>query len=246
MPGNGFGIKFKIMSLHIGAQKGEIADIVLLPGDPLRAKFIAEKYLEDVVCYSEVRAMYGYTGIYKGKRISVQGTGMGIPSISIMVHELICDYDVKKLVRVGSCGSINENIELRDVVLAMSASTDSNVNKLKFRGMDYAPTASFNLLQKAYQTAADQNIKVHVGNILSSDVFYYEENPEDPFKIWRDFGVLVVEMESSALYTIAAKYGVEALSILTVSDHIASGAHTSQEEREKSFMEMVEVALEAG
>jgi len=233
------------MSLHIGAQKGEIADIVLLPGDPLRAKFIAENYLEDVVCYNEVRAMYGYTGTYKGKRISVQGTGMGIPSISIMVHELICDYDVKKLVRVGSCGAIKDEIQLRDIVLAMSASTDSNFNKLKFRGMDYAPTASFPLLLNAYQKAIEQNIQVHIGNILSSDVFYYEENPEDPFKIWREFGVLVVEMESSALYTLAAKYGVEALSILTVSDHITSGAHTSQEERETSFREMMEIALES-
>ena len=232
------------MSIHIGAKKGDIAESVLLPGDPLRAKFIAETYFDDVTVYSEVRAMYGYTGTYKGKRISVQGTGMGIPSISIMAHELICDYDVKKLIRVGSCGSINDKIELRDIIIAMTASTDSNVNKLRFRGMDFAPAASFELLNRAWKVAGELGIDVHVGNILSSDVFYYEENPEDPFKIWKDFGVLGVEMESSALYTIAARYNVEALSILTVSDHITSGAHTTPEEREKSFNEMVEIALE--
>jgi len=231
------------MSLHITAKIGDIADKVLLPGDPLRAKFIAETYLEDVICYNEVRAMYGYTGTYKGTRISVQGTGMGIPSISIMVHELICNYSVKELIRVGSCGAINEKVQLRDVVLAMSASTDSSFNKLKFNNMDYAPTADFEMLLKAYGVAKENEIPVDVGNVLTSDVFYYDEGPEEPFRIWNDYGVLVVEMETAALYTLAARHDARALSILTVSDHIASGHKATHREREKSFNEMIEIAL---
>ncbi|MCX6235781.1 MAG: purine-nucleoside phosphorylase [Bacteroidetes bacterium] len=232
------------MSIHIHAAKTDVAPTVLLPGDPLRAKFIAENYLENPVCYNQVRAMYGYTGTYKGKKVSVQGTGMGIPSVAIYTHELICDYGVHNLIRVGSCGTIQPKIGLRDVILAMAASTDSNFNMQRFRNMDYAPTASFALLRKAWDYAVTHNIKVTVGNVLTSDIFYYEDGQSDPFNIWRDYGVLVVEMETTALYTIAARHGVNALSILTVSDNIAIGEKSTTTERETAFREMIEIALE--
>ncbi len=232
------------MSIHIGAEKGAIAETVLLPGDPLRAKFIAETFLKDVVLYNEVRGMYGYTGYYKGKRVSVQGTGMGVPSISIYVNELIQDYDVKKLMRVGTCGAIQDDIELKDVILGMAASTDSSLNKIRFDGMDYAPIADFKLLQEAYQYALKTNKKVKVGNILTSDVFYNDDYNLDPFKKWRDFGILAVEMESAALYTLATKFKRQALTILTVSDHILKNEFCSAEERQTAFIDMMEIALE--
>jgi len=232
------------MSIHIGAKKGEIAETVLLPGDPLRAKFIADTFLENVVMYSKVRGMYGFTGFYKGKRLSVQGTGMGVPSISIYVNELINDYDVQKLMRIGTCGAIQNDIELKDVILGMAASTDSSLNKIRFDGMDYAPIADFELLNQAYQYAMSKGKKVKVGNILTSDIFYNDDYLADPFQKWKDFGIMAVEMESAALYTLAAKYKRKALTILTVSDHITKGEFCSAEERQTAFTDMMEIALE--
>ncbi|WP_138204807.1 purine-nucleoside phosphorylase [Haloimpatiens lingqiaonensis] len=230
------------MSTHIGAKEGQIAETILLPGDPLRAKYIADTYLEDVICYNEVRGMYGYTGTYKGKRISVQGTGMGVPSISIYANELIKDYGVKRLIRVGTCGAIQENIKVRDVILAMTSCTTSGINRRRFNGMDFAPAASFKLLKKAYDVAEQKGIPVTVGNILTSDLFY--DDIPNSFKMWSDYGVLAIEMESTALYTLGAKYGVDTLSILTVSDNIITGEETNAEERQKTFTKMMEIALE--
>ena len=230
------------MSIHIGAQKGEIADFVLLPGDPLRARYVAENLLEDAKCYNEVRGMYGFTGTYKGRRISVQGTGMGIPSLSIYVHELINMYGVRHLVRIGSCGGLQADIDLRDVLLAQCASSDSSMNRIRFDGMDFAPGASFTLLKAAYDQAEALNVPVKVGNILSTDTFYGED--PDSWKLWARYGVMAVEMESSALYTLAARFGVHALSILTVSDNLVTGNATSSEEREKTFTSMMTLALE--
>ncbi|WP_071396561.1 purine-nucleoside phosphorylase [Bacillus tuaregi] len=230
------------MSVHINAKQGEIADSILLPGDPLRAKYIAETFLEDVSCYNEVRGMLGFTGTYKGKRVSVQGTGMGLPSISIYVNELIREYGVKNLIRVGSCGAIQKDMHVRDVVLAMTASTDSNINRLTFPGIDYAPCASFDLLHHAYQIGTEHGINMKTGNVLSADVFYRDSM--DLVKKLGDYGVLAVEMETTALYTLAAKYGAQALSILTVSDHIFTGEDTTAEERQTTFDDMVVIALE--
>ncbi len=230
------------MSLHIEAKKGEIAETILLPGDPLRAKFVAENFLEDAACYNRVRNIFGYTGTYKGKRISVQGTGMGIPSMSIYVTELIKDYGVKNLIRIGSCGAIKPEINLRDVILAEGASTDSQTNKLVFSGADFAAIANFELLLKAYNVVKEKKINVHVGNVLSSDIFY----SDDPnfWKIWAKYGILGIDMEATALYSIAAKYGVNALTILTVSDQINRGEAASSEERQTGFSKMIEIALE--
>lgn len=231
------------MSTHIGAKKGEIAETVLLPGDPLRAKWIAETFLEDVVCYNNVRGMYGFTGTYKGKKVSVQGTGMGVPSISIYVNELIREYGVKNLIRVGTAGSYREDVKIRDVILAMSASTTSGMNKLRFNGADYAPTANFELLSNAAEAARKRGINVKGGNVLTADEFY-SDNFED-YKKWAQFGVMCVEMETAALYTIAAKYNVKALSILTISDSLVTGEATTSEERQTTLKEMIEVALES-
>lgn len=230
------------MSIHNEAKKGEIAETILLPGDPLRAKFIAENYFEDAVCYNKVRNIFGYTGTYKGKRISVQGTGMGIPSMSIYVTELIRDYGVKNLIRIGSCGAIKPEINLMDVILVAGASTDSQMNKLVFGGADFAAIANFELLLKAYDVVKEKKIYANVGNVLSSDLFY----SDDPYfwKIWAKYGVLAIEMETTALYSIAAKYGVNALTILTVSDQIVKGESTTSEERETGFSKMIEIALE--
>ena len=230
------------MSLHIEAKKGEIAETILLPGDPLRAKFVADNYLKDAVCYNKVRNIFGYTGTYKGKRISVQGTGMGIPSISIYATELIKDYGVKNLIRIGSCGAIKPEINLRDIILAEGASTDSQTNKLVFGGADFAAIANFDLLLKAYNVVKEKKMNVHVGNVLSSDIFY----SDDPnfWKIWAKYGVLAIDMEATALYSIAAKFGVNALTILTVSDQIVRGEATTSEERQTGFSKMIEIALE--
>ncbi|MDP4178051.1 MAG: purine-nucleoside phosphorylase [Bacillota bacterium] len=230
------------MSIHINAKEDQIAESILLPGDPLRAKFIAENFLEDAVCYNDVRGMYGFTGIYKGKRVSVQGTGMGIPSISIYTNELIQSYGVKNLIRVGTCGSYKEEVKVRDIIIAMSASTDSSINRNRFNGMSYAPTASFKLLKTAYDKAVSKGYDPKVGSIFSSDNFY-NDNP-DEWKQWAKFGCLGVEMEAAALYTIAAKYGVDALALLTVSDHLVTGEITTAEERQTTFTNMIEVALE--
>ena len=230
------------MSVHIAAKNGEIADTVLLPGDPKRAKWIAENFLENAVCYTDIRGMLGFTGTYKGKRISVQGTGMGIPSMSIYITELMKDYGVKTLIRVGSAGSYQEDVKIRDIVVALSTSTDSNINNRRFKGASFAPTVNFDLLFKVLKTAEEKNIKIKAGNILTSDEFYND----DPsyFKKWAEFGVLAVEMETAALYTLASKYKAKALSILTISDSLISPEITSSEEREKTFNEMIELALE--
>ncbi|WP_314295242.1 purine-nucleoside phosphorylase [Fusobacterium periodonticum] len=230
------------MSVHIAAKNGEIADTVLLPGDPKRAKWIAENFLENAVCYTDIRGMLGFTGTYKGKRISVQGTGMGIPSMSIYITELMKDYGVKTLIRVGSAGSYQEDVKIRDIVVALSTSTDSNINNRRFKGASFAPTVNFDLLSKVLKTAEEKNIKIKAGNILTSDEFYND----DPsyFKNWAEFGVLAVEMETAALYTLASKYKAKALSILTISDSLVSPEITSSEEREKTFNEMIELALE--
>ena len=230
------------MSVHIAAKNGEIADTVLLPGDPKRAKWIAENFLENAVCYTDIRGMLGFTGTYKGKKISVQGTGMGIPSMSIYITELMKDYGVKTLIRVGSAGSYQEDVKIRDIVVALSTSTDSNINNRRFKGASFAPTVNFDLLSKVLKTAEEKNIKIKAGNILTSDEFYND----DPsyFKKWAEFGVLAVEMETTALYTLASKYKAKALSILTISDSLVSPEITSSEEREKTFNEMIELALE--
>jgi len=230
------------MSIHIGAKEGEIANTVLLPGDPLRAQYVAENFLTNPNCYNEVRGMYGYTGTYKGKKVSVQGTGMGIPSISIYVNELISSYQVKNLIRIGSCGSMQPEIKIRDVLLVMSASTDSNINKIRFNGMDYAPTANFNLLKKAYDITLKKDIRVKVGSVLTTDTFYHDD--PNSWKHWANYGVLAIEMETAALYTLAAKFKVNALSILTISDSLVTREETTSEERQKTFNQMVEIALE--
>ncbi|WP_034341679.1 purine-nucleoside phosphorylase [Deinococcus misasensis] len=231
------------MSVHLNAKPGQIAETVLLPGDPLRAKHIAENFLENAEQHNDVRGMLGYTGTYKGHRISVQGSGMGIPSISIYVNELIRDYGCKKLIRVGTCGAYHEDVKVRDVILAQAASTDSQVNNIRFGGRNFAPIADFELLHQAYLAARRAGKAVRVGNIFSSDTFY-NDHP-DHYKIWADFGVLAVEMEAAGLYTIAAKYGVQALTILTVSDHLVTGEATTSIERQTSFNDMVQIALEA-
>lgn len=229
--------------LHIMANKKEdVADTVLLPGDPLRAKFIADNYLKDVICYNEVRGMYGFTGTYKGKRVSVQGTGMGMPSHSIYVNELINEYDARRLIRVGSAGSISDKVNVRDIVLAQSACTNSAINKRRFKGMDYAPTSDFNLLYKAYNIATDRGAIVKVGSVLSSDLFYDDTGVSA--QLWADYGVLAIDMETAELYTLAAKNNIEAISILTISDHVFKGIETSPKEREQSFTDMMEIALE--
>ncbi|MFW6223292.1 MAG: purine-nucleoside phosphorylase [Spirochaetota bacterium] len=230
------------MSVHIGATEGDIAETVLLPGDPLRAKFAAESFLEGATCYSEVRGMYGYTGTYKGKRVSIQGTGMGIPSALIYVHELITAYGVKKLIRIGSAGSIQPNLAVRDLVFAMAASTDSGVNIRRFGGATYAPTADFELFQQAVEAAKRKGAKVTAGNVLSTDEFYHDA--PDYWKIWAEYGVQALEMETAALYTTAAKFGCRALTMLTISDSLVTGEELSAKERETSFREMIEIALE--
>ncbi|MYL33765.1 purine-nucleoside phosphorylase [Pontibacillus yanchengensis] len=232
------------MTVHIGANKGDIADKILLPGDPLRAKYIAENFLEDATCYNEVRGMYGYTGTYKGQRISVQGTGMGVPSISIYVNELIESYDVQKLIRVGSCGALQKDVQVRDVILASTSSTDSQMNRMTFGGVDFAPTADFGLLKAAYEAGEQKGLSLQVGNVFTSDSFY-RDNAMDLFNQLAHYNVLAVEMETTALYTLAAKFNRQALSVLTVSDHIITGEETTSEERQTTFNEMIEIALEA-
>ncbi|MED1467911.1 purine-nucleoside phosphorylase [Bacillus salipaludis] len=230
------------MSVHIAAKENDIAETVLLPGDPLRAKYIAETFLEGAVCYNEVRNMFGFTGTYKGKKVSVQGTGMGIPSISIYVNELIQSYNVQNLIRVGTCGAIQKDVKVRDVILAMSSSTDSNMNRLTFGGIDYAPTADFDLLKKAYDAGIEKGLNLKVGSVFTADMFY---NDNAEHEKWAQYQILALEMETTALYTLAAKFGRKALSVLTVSDHLLTGEETTAEERQLTFNDMIEVALEA-
>jgi len=227
---------------HNGAKKGDIAKTVLLPGDPLRAKFIAETFLDNPVCYNTVRNMFGYTGTYKGRPVSVQGTGMGVPSLSIYVTELITEYGVDNVIRIGTCGSIQTDVKVRDVIMAQGSCTDSNVNRIRFKGLDYAPIADFGLMQKAWKAAEAKGVALKVGNILTSDTFYGDE--PDSWKMWAAYNVLAVEMETAALYTIAAKYRKRALTLLTVSDSIVSHEATTAEERQSTFKAMMEIALE--
>jgi purine-nucleoside phosphorylase len=228
---------------HINVkEQGVIAETILLPGDPLRAKYIAETYLEDAVQFNTVRNMFGYTGTYKGKKISVMGTGMGIPSIGIYSYELIHFYGVKNLIRIGSCGTIQESVKVRDIVIGMSASTNSNYGSQFNLPGTYAPTASWKLLKKAVDVAESKGIKPVVGNILSSDTFYDDE--QDVWKKWAKMGTLAIEMESAALYMNAARAGVNALCILTVSDSLVTHEATTAEERQTSFTQMMEIALE--
>jgi purine-nucleoside phosphorylase len=232
------------MSTHIGAQPGEIAERVLLPGDPLRAKWIAETFLDDAECYSTVRNMFGFTGTFRGTPVSVQGSGMGMPSASIYTHELVSEYGVRALIRVGSCGALSPDLNLRDVVAAIGASTDSAMNRQRFDGLvDFAPVADFGLLRSAVDAAAARDIGVTVGNVLAADAFYTDR--PDLYDKLAAYGVLAVEMETAAIYTIAARFGARALTLLTVSDHIVRDEHASAEDRQTTFSQMVEVALEA-
>jgi purine-nucleoside phosphorylase len=232
------------MSTHIAAATGQIAPTVLLPGDPLRAKWIAETFLDDATCYSEVRGMYGFTGSWRGQPVSVQGSGMGQPSMAIYVNELFREYDVQRIVRVGSCGSFVESVALRDVVIASGACTNSSMNQQRFHGLDYAPVADFDLLRAAYDAAvARPDLSAHVGLIFSTDSFYWPR--AELMKPMVDHGVLAVDMEASALYTLAAAYRRKALTICQVSDHIVTGEETTAAEREQGFGAMVEIALAA-
>ncbi|MDR1507424.1 MAG: purine-nucleoside phosphorylase [Treponema sp.] len=230
------------MSIHIAARPGEIAETVLLPGDPLRARFIADTFLENPKQYSDVRNMSGFTGTYKGKAVSVQGTGMGIPSISIYVNELFRDYGVKRAIRVGTAGSIQEDLKIRDLVIALSASTDSAANNLRFGGRNYAPAAAFSLVRKAWDSAAAKGWKAIAGQVVSSDMFYTDDPGE--WKLWAKYGCLCLEMETAELYTLAAKYRREALSLLTISDSLITHELTTAEERQTAFTRMMEIALE--
>ena len=231
------------MSLHIEAKPGEIAETVLMPGDPLRAKNFAETLLEDAVCFNNIRGMFGYSGFFQGKKVSIMGSGMGIPTLQIYVHELLAEYGVKTIIRVGTCGALRKELRIGDLVLAMSASTDSHINKLRFNGQDYAPTADFGLLLSAYNIAISRGVDVKVGSILSSDTFYHDDDAY--WKKWADFGALVVEMETAGLYTLAAKFSARALSILTVSDSLVSHESAPSQMREKGYSAMAEIALAA-
>ena len=230
------------MSVHINAKKGQVAESVLMPGDPLRAKFIAEHYLTEVEQYNAVRNMFGYTGLYKGQRVSVQGSGMGIPSMMIYANELYTEFGVEKIIRIGSAGSIQPDVNVRDIVLAQGATTDSSIITNIFQGqVNFAPLASFDLLDKAYHLAKERGATVHVGNILSSDRFYNAELNKQKLQ---EYGVLAIEMEAAGLYALAAQHKKQALAIVTISDHILTGEETTAEEREKTFNEMMEIALE--
>ena len=231
------------MSTHINAKLGDIADIVLLPGDPLRAKYIAETFLDNAVCYNNVRGMLGFTGTYNGVRVSIQGTGMGMPSLSIYVNELLRFYDVKKLIRVGSCGAMQPQVKIRDIVLAQGACTTSNMNNRRFGTSNYAAISDFNLLHTVYMTAVEKGLPVHVGNILSEDSFYDDYN-NNRNKTFVDYNILAVEMEAAELYTLAAKYNAQALCVLTVSDSLVTQEETTAEERERTFGDMIHLVLD--
>jgi purine-nucleoside phosphorylase len=230
-----------VPTAHNAAEKGQIAKTVLMPGDPLRAKFIAETHLENITCFNSVRNMLGFTGTYQGKPVSVMGHGMGIPSIGIYSYELFNFYDVDNIIRVGSAGALSDDLDLKDLVIAMGACTDSNyANQYQLPGT-FAPIASFSLMQKAIDEARKKGINVAIGNVLSTDVFYNaNKNANDA---WKSMGVLCIEMEASALYMNAAKAGKNALCILSISDHIYKGTQLSAEERQLGFNNMIEVAL---
>lgn len=239
--GRGVRTEGQNMSIHIGAKPGDISPSILLPGDPLRAKHIAQTLFEDAVCFNEVRGMLGFTGTYHGKRVSVMGTGMGMPSHSIYVQELITEYGVQELIRVGTCGTLQTEVAMGDLIIAMSASTNSHINKLNFGGRDFAATANYRLLQSAAVEGEKRGFPVHVGGVLSADAFY-EDDPEW-WKLWARYHILGVEMEAAALYTLAAKHGVDALAIMTVSDNLVTGEAADAEQRQTGFPRMAELAL---
>lgn len=233
------------MSVHLEARPGDIAPIVLLPGDPLRAQFVAERFLEGAVCHNRVRNALGFTGTYHGVRVSVQSTGMGMPSSAIYVHELLVEYGARVLVRIGTCGAIRAEVHTRDVVLANAASTDSAMFGATFGTATYAAAADFELLRRAHELAIARDKRVHVGTVLTSDTFYPDEQAAAGWwKRWADHGVLAAEMETAALYTLAARRGAQALSILTVSDNVVTDEHTSADERQTGFGDMAALALE--
>ncbi len=229
-------------SLHLEANVGDIAETVLLPGDPLRAKHVAETMLQDVFCYNKVRGMFGFTGYYHGKRVSIQGSGMGMGSASIYIHELISTYKVENIIRVGTCGALQKDINLGEIIVAMSASGDSDANALYFKGMHYAATADFDLLYKAVETAKKLNIKTVQGSVFSTNTFY--DDTPNRWDIWEKHGILGVDMESQILFTLAKKLVAKALALLTVSDNILTGAASSQKDREQSFNDMMRIAFE--
>lgn len=231
------------MTIHIGAEKGDIAETVLMPGDPYRAKWAAETFLEGAVCVNEVRGMLGFTGTWKGNRVTIQGSGMGMPSLSIYVNELIKDFGAKTLIRIGSAGGMVKSVGIRDVILAMTCTTLGNPSRGIFRGLNYAPCADWSLLSAAAKAAEAQGAVTHVGGIYSSDTFYDERS--DLMEQMVRHNVLAVEMEAAELYTLAARYGVRALAVLTISDHLITGEALPSEDRERSFGDMVEIALEA-
>jgi len=230
------------MSVHINAEQGDIAEKILLPGDPLRAKWIAEHFLEDAKCYTTTRNMLGYTGFYKNQKVSVQGTGMGMPSASIYINELIQEYGTKELVRVGSAGGLQKDLELRDVVIAMSASYNSGMYKHIFNDDCFSPTADYDLFEKAVDVAKTKNVRFRAGNVLSSDTFYYDD--KSYYNLWSNYKTLCVEMECAALYTLVAKHHVKALGIMTISDSVVNGTSLDADLRERSFGDMVKIALE--
>lgn len=231
------------MSIHIGAKPGEIAETVLMPGDPYRAKWAAETFLKDVVCINQVRGMLGFTGTWNGHRVTIQGSGMGMPSLSIYANELIHDYGAKSLIRIGSAGAMQHHVKVRDIVIAMTASTISTPSRGFFRDLSFAPCADFALLEKAVAAARAKGTPTHVGGIYSADVFY-DERP-DLNEMMTRHGVLAVEMEAAELYTVAARHGIRALAVLTVSDHLLTHEALPSEDRERSFGDMVEIALTA-
>ena len=231
------------MTFHIGAKPGEIAETVLLPGDPYRARWAAQTFLQDAVCVNEVRGMLAYTGTWKGHRVTIHGTGMGMPSLSIYVNELIRDYGAQTLIRIGSCGGMQDHVKVRDVIIAMTCSTLSTPSRGIFKELNFAPCADYGLLSAAAQAARSKSIGTHIGGIYSSDVFY-DERPDLTEQMERH-GVLGVEMEAAELYILAARYQRRALAVLTVSDHLKTGEALPAEDREKSFGDMIEIALEA-
>jgi purine-nucleoside phosphorylase len=228
---------------HINAEMGDFADVVLMPGDPLRAKHIAETFLQENKQVSDVRGMLGFTGTYKGRKISVMGHGMGIPSCSIYAKELITEFGVKKIIRVGSCGAVRVDIKLRDIVIGMGACTDSKVNRIRFKDHDYAAIADYDMVRNAADAAEAKGINARVGNIFSADLFY----TPDPqmFDVMERYGILGVEMEAAGIYALAAEFGAKALTICTVSDHIRTHEHTTAAERQTTFNDMIEIALES-
>ncbi len=231
------------MTIHIGAKPGDIAETVLMPGDPYRAKWAAETFLQDVKLVNEVRGMLGFTGTWNGHQVTIQGSGMGMPSLSIYANELIKDYNAQTLIRIGSCGGMQNSVGIRDVILAMTASTVSTPSRGIFKELQFAPCADYGLLAAAHNAASTRDVTTHVGGIYSSDVFY-DERPDLNEQMVRH-GILGVEMEAAELYTLASRYGRRALAVLTVSDHLITHEALPAEDRERSFGDMVEIALEA-